>query len=93
LAGCFFNDSDGVFQTRQNSKVVSNGSSKTSTLTNVTSGGTTQWLILCRPQGVVEVRETSYHKDWRLNEADLDFAQIDAGFLYHRVINVAKRLQ
>lgn len=55
LAGCFFNDTSGVFQTRQNSKVVSNGSSKTSTLTNVTSGGTTQWLILCRPQGIIEI--------------------------------------
>lgn len=58
LAGCFFSDALGVFQTRQNSNIVitSNGPQKTSTLANVASGNQSQWLVLCRPQGVMEVR-------------------------------------
>lgn len=56
LAGCFFNDTTGAFQTRQNSNIVinSNSAPKTSTLANVASGNS-QWLTLCRPQGVMEV--------------------------------------
>jgi cleavage and polyadenylation specificity factor subunit 1 len=60
IAGSFFMDSTGIFKTRANENSPSaNGDaqSATSTLQSAMNAGQkTQWLMLCRPQGVVEVR-------------------------------------
>ena len=59
IAGSFFMDSTGIFKTRVNENgPSSNGDAQpaTSTLQSVMNAGQkTQWLMLCRPQGVVEV--------------------------------------
>ena len=55
LAGCFYTDTSGIFQTHQNAE-ASGTEGVTSTLqAAMDSGKKSQWLILVRPQGVVEV--------------------------------------
>jgi hypothetical protein len=59
IAGSFFNDTTGMFKTRvnDNSPGANGDGQATSTLqVAMTAGPKTQWLMLCRPQGVVEVR-------------------------------------
>jgi cleavage and polyadenylation specificity factor subunit 1 len=59
LAGCFFTDTSGLFA--KQFETVAPVEAATSTLQSVVSGaGTgdrkqTQWLMLARPQGVMEV--------------------------------------
>ena len=56
IAGSFFNDTNGLFTTRSAAKSP-DGSNSTSTLQGVMNPSEkTQWLMLCRPQGVMEVR-------------------------------------
>ncbi|KAK0240309.1 CPSF A subunit region-domain-containing protein [Armillaria nabsnona] len=59
LTGCFFTDFSGVFEhALESSAAVPNSavSEKTSTLQNVVSSGhRTQWLLLVRPQGILEI--------------------------------------
>lgn len=56
VAGCFFNDTSGVFQSKLNENAAAADSNMTSTLqTAMDAGSKTQWLLLCRPQGVLEV--------------------------------------
>ena len=63
IAGSFFNDTTGMFKTRVNENApASNGDAQPATATlqaAMTAGQKTQWLMLCRPQGVVEVRYIS----------------------------------
>jgi cleavage and polyadenylation specificity factor subunit 1 len=70
IAGSFFMDSTGIFKTRANENGPSaNGDaqSATSTLQSVMNAGQkTQWLMLCRPQGVVEI--------WTLPKLTLAFS-------------------
>ncbi|KAH9830080.1 CPSF A subunit region-domain-containing protein [Rhodofomes roseus] len=55
LAGCFFTDASGLFQTYQSAE-ASGTEGVTSTLqAAMDSGKKSQWLILVRPQGVVEI--------------------------------------
>jgi cleavage and polyadenylation specificity factor subunit 1 len=61
VAGCFFADSTGIFEAHANpdSSMGTNGVDKTVTSTlqaAVNSEKRSQWLILVRPQGVMEVR-------------------------------------
>lgn len=65
LAGCFYIDTSGVFEmTTIDGTVVASGSADkniTSTLqAAVTAGHNSQWLVLIRPQGVMEVRSFIY---------------------------------
>ncbi|KAI0731786.1 CPSF A subunit region-domain-containing protein [Fomitopsis betulina] len=54
LTGCFYTDTSGIFQTRHNAE-ASGTEGVTSTLqAAMDSGKKSQWLILVRPQGVVE---------------------------------------
>ncbi|KAI0264066.1 CPSF A subunit region-domain-containing protein [Russula aff. rugulosa BPL654] len=58
IAGSFFNDSTGIFKTRGNENGPANGDAQLATSTlqvAMTAGQKTQWLMLCRPQGVVEL--------------------------------------
>ncbi|KAH9930484.1 CPSF A subunit region-domain-containing protein [Epithele typhae] len=65
LTGFFYTDTSGVFQSFANSNVP--GEAPTSTLQSAMSAGTrTQWLVLVRPQGVVEV--------WTLPKLTLAFS-------------------
>ncbi|KAH8992719.1 CPSF A subunit region-domain-containing protein [Lactarius akahatsu] len=70
IAGSFFTDSTGIFKTRVNEHAPSaNGDAQpaTSTLqTAMNAGQKTQWLMLCRPQGVVEI--------WTLPKLTLAFS-------------------
>jgi hypothetical protein len=63
IAGSFFNDTTGMFRTRLNENApAANGDAQPATATlqaAMTAGQKTQWLMLCRPQGVVEV--CTYH--------------------------------
>jgi cleavage and polyadenylation specificity factor subunit 1 len=63
IAGSFFNDTTGMFRTRVNENApAANGDAQPATSTlqaAMTAGQKTQWLMLCRPQGVVEVRSIS----------------------------------
>ncbi|KAJ7094010.1 CPSF A subunit region-domain-containing protein [Mycena belliarum] len=60
LTGCFFNDSTGIFDSCFESaavpdSAVSADKNQTSTVSAVTSGISSKWLILVRPQGVMEI--------------------------------------
>ncbi|CAL1708463.1 unnamed protein product [Somion occarium] len=56
VAGCFYADTSGVFRSKPNSTAESSEKTVTSTLqTVVAAGGKTQWLLLVRPQGVMEI--------------------------------------
>ncbi|KAA1478696.1 hypothetical protein DENSPDRAFT_845850 [Dentipellis sp. KUC8613] len=58
IAGSFFTDTCGLFQTHHNpaDDGEAAGQAATSTLQAVMNAGQrTQWLILCRPQGVMEI--------------------------------------
>jgi hypothetical protein len=59
IAGSFFNDTTGMFKTRVNENApAANGDAQPATSTlqaAMTAGQKTQWLMLCRPQSVVEV--------------------------------------
>jgi cleavage and polyadenylation specificity factor subunit 1 len=61
-AGCFYTDTSGIFEAHvdhDSSTVETNGVDKTVTSTiqaAVNSEKRSQWLILVRPQGVMEVR-------------------------------------
>lgn len=60
VAGCFFTDTSGIFETFVNPSMTAAGTNGTDS--NVTtlqaavdSGKRSQWLVLVRPQGVMEV--------------------------------------
>lgn len=62
LTGCFFTDSTGIFETRANQDLPAAGTTGVdNTVTTlqaaVNSEKRSQWLILVRPQGVMEVCE------------------------------------
>lgn len=63
LAGCFFTDSTGLFETRvqnNSAETIHADTNMTSTLhAAVNAGNRSQWLILVRPQGTIEVRVSS----------------------------------
>ncbi|GJE96309.1 CPSF A subunit region-domain-containing protein [Phanerochaete sordida] len=55
IAGCFFTDTAGIFQSRADTASAAD-KDVTSTLQTVMNAGTkTQWLLLVRPQGVLEI--------------------------------------
>ncbi|KAH9849008.1 CPSF A subunit region-domain-containing protein [Lenzites betulinus] len=65
IAGCFYTDTSGLFQTFVNEQAPAEN--VTSTLQGAMNAGTkTHWLILVRPQGVVEV--------WTLPKLTLAFS-------------------
>ncbi|CCL98048.1 uncharacterized protein FIBRA_00042 [Fibroporia radiculosa] len=73
LAGCFFTDTSGIFQVHQNAQAAGIEGA-TSTLQSVMNAGNrTQWLILCRPQGVIEI--------WTLPKLGLAFSTTHAAGL------------
>ncbi|KAI0646665.1 CPSF A subunit region-domain-containing protein [Trametes meyenii] len=54
LTGCFYTDTGGLFQTFLNEQAPAE--TVTSTLQGaMNAGGSSQWLVLARPQGVVEI--------------------------------------
>ena len=60
IAGCFFSDTTGVFKTKAAADGSAADPNVTSTLQSAMNAGTkTQWLLLCRPQGVLEVRHAT----------------------------------
>ncbi|KAI0302807.1 CPSF A subunit region-domain-containing protein [Multifurca ochricompacta] len=70
IAGSFFTDSTGIFKTRANENASAvNGDAQPATSTlqaAMNAGQKTQWLMLCRPQGVVEI--------WTLPKLTLAFS-------------------
>jgi cleavage and polyadenylation specificity factor subunit 1 len=77
-----------MFKTRVNENApASNGDAQPATATlqaAMTAGQKTQWLMLCRPQGVVEVRYISRDiLPLSCFLVDLDPPQIDFGILDH----------
>ncbi|KAI0938339.1 hypothetical protein AcW1_001910 [Taiwanofungus camphoratus] len=66
LAGCFFTDNSGVFQTHQNTQTATSENVTSTLQAAMNAGNRTQWLILCRPQGVVEI--------WTLPKLTLAFS-------------------
>jgi hypothetical protein len=90
IAGSFFTDSANIFKSHVNENArTANGDAQQSTSTlqaAMTAGQRTQWLMLCRPQGVVEVLFSS--RDFLASSImvvplrpDLDPSQVDVGFL------------
>lgn len=68
LAGCFYTDVSGIFEMTTSDGTIATSSSAekniTSTLQAVVAAGyNSQWLVLVRPQGVMEVRQPSVHSD------------------------------
>ncbi|KAI0341420.1 hypothetical protein BDW22DRAFT_1408067 [Trametopsis cervina] len=54
VSGCFFNDTSGIFQSRPNSDAE--GAEQNVTLQSaMNAGAKTQWLLLVRPHGVLEI--------------------------------------
>lgn len=85
LAGYFYTDSSGLFQTFANESAPAE--TATSTLQGVMTAGTkSQWLVLVRPQGVVEVRTDPSCRPRRRNLTfrfiALDTAQTDTRVLH-----------
>jgi len=91
IAGSFFNDTTGIFETRVNENASAGNSDAqlaTSTLqVAMTAGQKTQWLMLSRPQGVVEVGTRhviiSITNGYRLC-VDLDPPQVNFSVLNYR---------
>ncbi|EMD34631.1 hypothetical protein CERSUDRAFT_116804 [Gelatoporia subvermispora B] len=66
LTGCFFTDTTGTFQTHLN-PLAAGTEAATSTLQSaINAGSRSQWLILCRPQGTLEI--------WTLSKLTLAFS-------------------
>jgi hypothetical protein len=86
LAGCFFSDGTGIFDANliHNSTAATEKPATTTIQAATNTGHPSQWLVLVRPQGVMEVGYLLYylknHSYWNL---DLDAAEINLGFLYH----------
>jgi cleavage and polyadenylation specificity factor subunit 1 len=60
IAGCFFTDTSGFFETKSKDDDDSTAD-KTSTLPAVMSASKrTQWLVLVRPHGILEVSEAAH---------------------------------
>ena len=62
LAGCFFSDTSDLFQ----AQLVNDGAANatkgvTPAQTSMMTEGPSQWLVLVRPQGIMEVRADSQH--------------------------------
>ncbi|KAI0088958.1 CPSF A subunit region-domain-containing protein [Irpex rosettiformis] len=56
IAGCFFNDTSGIFQPKLNAGTDGADQNMTSTLQSaMNAGAKTQWLLLVRPQGILEI--------------------------------------
>ncbi|KAJ6612805.1 CPSF A subunit region-domain-containing protein [Mycena sp. CBHHK59/15] len=60
LTGCFYSDTNGLLDSCLESTAVPNSAvsvdkNQTSTVSGVSSGNRSKWLILVRPQGVVEI--------------------------------------
>ncbi|KAH8089926.1 CPSF A subunit region-domain-containing protein [Cristinia sonorae] len=56
IAGCFYADASGIFQSKPNAAVEGSDKSGTATLqAAMNAGANSQWLLLCRPQGVLEI--------------------------------------
>lgn len=55
LAGGFFTDTTGIFQTHVNTQAPGSENVTSTLQAAMNAGNKSQWLVLCRPQGVVEV--------------------------------------
>ena len=93
IAGSFFNDTTGIFKTRVNENAPgANGDAQLATSTlqvAMTAGQKTQWLMLGRPQGVVEVSSChvilSFTNRYRYRLCvDLDPPQVNFSVLNYR---------
>lgn len=83
LAGYFYTDTSGLFQTFLNEEVPAE--TPTSTLQGAMNAGSrSQWLVLVRPQGVVEVRAPTLNFDTHLtiHLTALDAAEALTGILH-----------
>lgn len=65
LAGCFYTDSSGVLEMTTTDGTVTASCSADKNITStlqaaVTAGYNSQWLVLIRPQGIIEVRSLVY---------------------------------
>ena len=58
IAGCFYADTSGVFQSKTNASAEGPEKTVTTLQSVVTAGTKSQWLVLVRPQGVMEVNST-----------------------------------
>jgi hypothetical protein len=91
LTGCFHMDSTGLFEKYYENTV--SPTIVTSTLQAAVNAGThTQWLVLVRPQGIMEVFHsiTSFYIALKCC-LDLDPSQIDISFLFRWIIDTSKR--
>lgn len=86
-AGCFFSDTSATFQNRSTAEQAANGTEKNAhaTVESVVNSDTrSQWLLLVRPQGVMEACPVNLSQIPKIlhARADLDASQTDLGFLY-----------
>jgi cleavage and polyadenylation specificity factor subunit 1 len=62
LAGCFFSDTSDLFQTQLVNHGAANATKGVTTAqTSMITESPSQWLVLVRPQGIMEVRADSQH--------------------------------
>lgn len=61
IAGCFYADTSGIFQAKANATAEAEKTPTTTLQAAMNAGSKTQWLLLCRPQGIMEVR---YQRLW-----------------------------
>ncbi|KAL6299343.1 CPSF A subunit region-domain-containing protein [Sparassis latifolia] len=66
LAGCFFTDTTGVFQSHANMQAAGTENVTSTLQAAMNAGNRSQWLLLCRPQGAVEI--------WTLPKLTLAFS-------------------
>ncbi|KZT07933.1 uncharacterized protein LAESUDRAFT_724410 [Laetiporus sulphureus 93-53] len=66
LAGGFFTDNTGIFQTQVNTQAPGSENVTSTLQAAMNAGNKSQWLILCRPQGVIEI--------WTLPKLSLAFS-------------------
>ncbi|KAH9477356.1 Protein CFT1 [Psilocybe cubensis] len=66
LTGCFFSDTNGIFGEQYENTVSPNGTATTTLQAAVNAGNKGQWLILMRPQGIMEI--------WTLPKLTLAFS-------------------
>lgn len=86
IAGCFYADTSGVFQSKANASAEGPEKTVTTLQGAVTAGSKSQWLFLVRPQGVMEVNahfEDNSRASFISHELpDLDATQAHADLLH-----------
>lgn len=96
IAGCFFTDTSGIFEVFVNPLMTAAGANTDSKVTTLQaamdSEKRSQWLVLVRPQGVMEVRSSLKEPNLKLTPSwsDMEPAEVISSVLDGRHIYITE---